>query len=86
METLEAELKDPEMLAGVAAVLGCLIDAIQVFPGPRRGEVEVSLRGDLAAFLHLAQAERGRERRWAKTAKPPMPRGISGVWALLWQR
>ena len=34
--------------------LRSLIDAIVVHPGDRRGEVSLELRGDLAAFLHLA--------------------------------
>ncbi|WP_431282540.1 hypothetical protein ACQW02_24535 [Humitalea sp. 24SJ18S-53] len=71
VETLEAQLQDPEMVAGVAAALRCLIDAIQVFPGAKRGEVEVSLRGDLAAFLHLAQAEEGRAMQRAQNGKTP---------------
>jgi len=29
----------------------------RVSPGERRGEVSLSLRGDLAAFLHMAEAE-----------------------------
>jgi hypothetical protein len=33
-----------------------LIDAIEVCPGKRRGKVSVVVRGDLAAFLHLAEA------------------------------
>jgi hypothetical protein len=33
-----------------------LIEAILVFPGERRGEVSLSLSGDLAAFLHAGEA------------------------------
>jgi site-specific DNA recombinase len=33
--------------------LRSLVDAIVVYPGDRRGEVSLELRGDLAAFLHL---------------------------------
>ena len=71
VEALEEALHEPEMLTGVAEVLRLLIDAIQVFPGERRGEVHVSLRGDLAAFLQMAEAEQGREVRLAQNGKTP---------------
>ena len=44
---------------------------MQVFPGERRGEVEVSLRGDLAAFLHLAEAKDMRDGRLTQNDKTP---------------
>lgn len=53
VETLELALRDPTTAAAAAEALRGLIDAIEVFPGERRGEVSVVLRGDLAAFLHL---------------------------------
>ena len=34
-----------------------LIDAIQIHPGERRGELAVRLRGDLAAFLRSSDEE-----------------------------
>ncbi len=39
--------------------LRALIDAILIFPGESRGEVTVSLRGDLAVFLHAADDGEG---------------------------
>lgn len=54
VEALEAALADPETAMAATEALRALIDAILVFPGERRGEVTVSLRGDLAAFLHAA--------------------------------
>jgi DNA invertase Pin-like site-specific DNA recombinase len=85
VEGLEEALGQPEMLTGVAEVLRLLINAVEVFPGERRGEVEVSLRGDLAAFLHMAEAEAGRERRMAQNGKTPDItsdiRGLSRVMA-----
>ncbi len=85
VEGLEEALGQPEMLTGVAEVLRLLINAVEVFPGERRGEVEVSLRGDLAAFLHMAEAEAGRERRVAQNGKTPDItsdiRGLSRVMA-----
>jgi hypothetical protein len=56
MEALEAALTDPSTAMAATEALRALIDAILVFPGERRGEVSVSLRGDLAAFLHAAEA------------------------------
>ena len=56
VETLELALQDPATAAAAAEALRGLIEAIEVFPGARRGEVEVMLRGDLAAFLHLGEA------------------------------
>lgn len=46
-----------------ADALRSLIDAILVHPGERRGEVSLSLRGDLAAFLEMAEVgAAGRDR------------------------
>ena len=42
--------------AAATAALRTLIDAIVVYPGEKRGEYRVQLRGDLAAFLYLAEA------------------------------
>ena len=85
VEGLEAALLKPDMLASVAEVLRLLINAVQVFPGERRGEVEVSLRGDLAAFLHLAEAKDMRDDRLTQNGKTPDItndiRGLSHVMA-----
>ena len=76
VEALEEALKDEAtaLLAGEA--LRSLIDAILVHPGERRGEVSLSLRGDLAAFLRLAEAERGPN---SKTAIALGGNGRSGL-------
>lgn len=55
VEALEASLADPATAMAATEALRALVDAILVFPGERRGEVTVSLRGDLAAFLHAAE-------------------------------
>jgi site-specific DNA recombinase len=85
IEGLEAALLEPDMLASVAEVLRLLINAVQVFPGERRGEVEVSLRGDLAAFLHLAETKDIRDDRLTQNGKTPDItndiRGLSHVMA-----
>ncbi len=53
VEELETALADPQVAASAREALRGLVDAVLVFPGERRGEVEIHLRGDLAAFLHL---------------------------------
>ena len=59
VEALEEAFKDetPALLA--AEALRGLIDAILVHSGERRGEVTLSMRGDLAAFLEMAEQENG---------------------------
>jgi site-specific DNA recombinase len=56
VEALEAALQEPATAAAAAEALRGLIDAILVYPGERRGEVSVHLRGDLAAVMHLGEA------------------------------
>ena len=51
VEALEVSLADPSTCLAATEALRGLIDAIQIHPGERRGELAVSLRGDLAAFL-----------------------------------
>ena len=58
VEALELALQDPTAAAAAMEALRTLIDAILVYPGEKRGEVSVDLRGDLAAFLYLADATR----------------------------
>jgi len=50
VERLEQALEDPNVSAGAGEALRSLVDAIIVYPGERRGEVRVELRGDLAAL------------------------------------
>jgi hypothetical protein len=57
VEALEEALTDPQTAGPATEALRVLINAIVVFPGERRGEVSVTLRGDLAAFLHADAAE-----------------------------
>ena len=56
VEMLEEALRDPATMAAAAEALRTLIDAILVFPGEKRGKVNIELRGDLAAFLRLGEA------------------------------
>ena len=78
VETLEEALADPVTAIAAAEALRSLIDAILVHPGQRRGEVFVTLRGDLAAFLHLAEADAGAGARVAINAKTAdFPKEIS---------
>ena len=59
VEALEEALRDPDAAAAATDALRTLIDAILVYPGERRGEVHVELRGDLAAFLYVGEAATG---------------------------
>lgn len=65
VEALEEALQDEATSALAGAALCTLIDAILVTPGARRGEVSLSLRGDLAAFLGAGEAERAPESKTA---------------------
>ncbi len=58
LEALEAALQDPAAASAATEALRSLIDAILVHPGEKRGEVSITLRGDLAAFLYLAETAR----------------------------
>jgi hypothetical protein len=53
VERLEEALREPAAGAAAREALRGLIDAILVYPGERRGEISVQLRGDLAAFMHI---------------------------------
>jgi site-specific DNA recombinase len=53
VEALETALTDPGTTTVAAEALRELVDAVLVYPGAKRGEVTMELRGDLAAFLHL---------------------------------
>ena len=54
VELLEEALVDPEALATAAEALRTLVDAITLHPEDGRGNYRLELRGDLAAFMHLA--------------------------------
>ncbi|MBS7792333.1 hypothetical protein KTR66_20240 [Roseococcus sp. SDR] len=56
VEALEEALADPETAMAATEALRELIEAIQVFPRERRGEVSLTLVGDLAAFLQAGGA------------------------------
>ena len=60
-----------------AEALRSLVDAILVNPGERRGEVSLSLRGDLAAFLEMAEADGRRGGLNTKTAALRVENGRS---------
>ncbi len=54
VELLEQALADPDTMAAAAEALRALIDAITLYPEEGRGKYRLELRGDLAAFMHLA--------------------------------
>jgi DNA invertase Pin-like site-specific DNA recombinase len=72
VEALEEALKDEATALLAAEALRTLIDAILVHPGERRGEVSLSLRGDLAAFLQMAEADAAADVRAAQNGKAPV--------------
>ena len=87
VEALEEALRDEATALLAAEALRSLIDAILVHPGERRGEVSLSLRGDLAAFMQVAEtAPPPAGSEWPRTAKPLPPRGITGVYEKYWDR
>ena len=59
VSVLEEALQDEATALAAAEALRCLVDAVLVYPGQKRGEVSIELRGDLAAFMHLADAQMG---------------------------
>jgi len=59
VEALEEALHDEATALLAAEALRSLINAILVIPGERRGEVSLGLRGDLAAFLQMAEGDQG---------------------------
>ena len=78
VERLEQALNDPIASAAAVEALRSLVDAIVVHPGKRRGEVSVELRGDLTAFLHLADDSPAASIQRARTAGPSMENSGSG--------
>ena len=62
VETLEAALQDPEGASAAAQALRSLIDAVVFYPEEGRGKYRLELRGDLAAFLYLADADKPKTR------------------------
>jgi hypothetical protein len=63
VEALEDALRDRPAAAAATEALRTLIDAILIYPGERRGDVRIELRGDLAAFLYLSEATQGADNR-----------------------
>jgi len=57
VEMLEEGLRSPATYAIAAEALRSLVESIVITPGAARGEVFVTLRGDLAAFIRLADGE-----------------------------
>jgi site-specific DNA recombinase len=72
VEMLEKALQDPLAASAAGEALRSLIDAIVVFPGAKRGEVMIELRGDLAAFMHVED-----EGASTRTAVPRVGNGRS---------
>ena len=71
VEALEEALRDEATALLAAEALRSLIDTIVVHPGERRGEVSLSLRGDLAAFMQMEETAPSRGERVAQNGKTP---------------
>ena len=69
VEELEKFLRDPATFAAGAEALRSLIDAVLIYPEEGRGKMRIELRGDLAAFMRLAD---GSEHR-----KAPLPAAVA---------
>lgn len=52
---LDKELADPVLAAQAKSVLRSLVKTIKIYPGPKRGHVELELHGELASILALAR-------------------------------
>ena len=57
VKALEDALQDSRTASAAAEALRSLIDAILVYPGDKRGEVTIDLRGDLAGSCTLRMEE-----------------------------
>ena len=57
VDALELALQDPEGAACASEALRSLIDAVMFYPEDGRGKYRLELRGDLAAFLYLSDAD-----------------------------
>ncbi len=68
VEALEDALKDEATALLAAEALRSLVDAIAVHSGERRGQAALGLRGDVAAFLEVAEADGRRIALNTKTA------------------
>jgi site-specific DNA recombinase len=75
VEALEIALRDEGTALAATEVLRLLVDAVLVTPGEAHGEVHLALRGDLAMFLELAEAE---QRAHAGAGAPSIGSARSG--------
>ncbi len=83
VQALEEALGDPVTAAVAAEALRALVDAILVFPGAKRGEVTLSLRG----IWRRCCMARWPRRAWApRTRKRPRSGGMAGVLGKYWDR
>ncbi len=57
---LEEELADPELAAQAKSILRTLIKTIKIFPGAKRGEVELELHGELAIILAFTKGAKNK--------------------------
>ena len=62
MQHLAAALDDPEVRAEAAEAIRSAVEEVVLMPGDKRGDVRVSLRGDLMGILDIAADRKGQNR------------------------
>ena len=62
MQHLATALDDPEMRAEAAEAIRSAVEEVILTPGDKRGDVRVSLRGDLMGILGIAADRKGQSR------------------------
>ncbi|MGK7868857.1 hypothetical protein ACFHPP_16415, partial [Falsiroseomonas sp. E2-1-a20] len=72
VEALEEALGDPATVGPATEALRSLVDAILVIPGERRGEVSLTLRGDLAALLDAKSSDTSQLDALRQNGKTPI--------------
>ena len=62
VQHLATALDDPEMRAEAAEAIRSAVEDVVLVPGDRRGDVRVSLRGDLMGILGIVADRKGQNR------------------------
>ena len=74
VQHLAAALDDLEMCAEVAEAIRSAVEEVVLMPGDKRGEVRVSLRGDLMGILDIAAERKGQNQSQVITKDVAGPR------------
>ena len=74
VQHLTAALDDPEMRAEAAEAIRSAVEEVILTPGDKRGDVRVSLRGDLMGILDIAADRKGQNQSQVITKDVACPR------------